>query len=348
MHPRYICMFLLALIVQVAAMSSAFAQNSEFYWNGKNYGRGVGTIPPGHCAKDEEDDGGLCYKTCRSGYHGVGPVCWASNGGSYGRGAGSVPYVKTEKKYPWKSEQYCHDGKKIQDGLCYEPCRDGYSGRGPVCYSTSGVSYGRGVGTVPKLACNAGMQNDAGLCYQACRDGYDGVGPVCWGKIPSGYVLCGAGFAKSITSCEMVMGMQIVTAGMFINALSGGEVANAAERAAKAAKASVAESKAGIAIGEAFAKLSKSLSGPAREVAEGGSFARFTEFAEKLFAGEFKNEIAAIMAAKNGGKLAYDISTNEGAYQLIRDAAALASVFAPSGVAELAGLLSAYWYPTYK
>ena len=39
-----------------------------------SYPRGVGTIPNGCGSK--QYDAGLCYDTCRSGYNGVGPVCW--------------------------------------------------------------------------------------------------------------------------------------------------------------------------------------------------------------------------------------------------------------------------------
>jgi len=40
------------------------------------------------CDSDHPDkNGGLCYKNCDEGYHGVGPVCWAD---TYGVGAGTV------------------------------------------------------------------------------------------------------------------------------------------------------------------------------------------------------------------------------------------------------------------
>jgi len=41
-----------------------------------SYGRGAGT--PLVCTSDQEEDAGLCYKQCNSGYKGVGPVCWGS------------------------------------------------------------------------------------------------------------------------------------------------------------------------------------------------------------------------------------------------------------------------------
>ena len=67
------------------------------------YGRGIGK-PISACPSDKEKSGLLCYPKCRSGYHGVGPVCWQSCGGfgrddgafcakpsSYGRGVGRSP-----------------------------------------------------------------------------------------------------------------------------------------------------------------------------------------------------------------------------------------------------------------
>lgn len=39
------------------------------------HARGVGTIPS-NCGSGKQYDAGLCYNNCRSGYSGVGPVCW--------------------------------------------------------------------------------------------------------------------------------------------------------------------------------------------------------------------------------------------------------------------------------
>jgi hypothetical protein len=40
----------------------------------KSKGRGVGK--PMKCKHGQAYDAGLCYKTCKENYHGVGPVCW--------------------------------------------------------------------------------------------------------------------------------------------------------------------------------------------------------------------------------------------------------------------------------
>ncbi|RRB07308.1 hypothetical protein [Larkinella rosea] len=42
-----------------------------------SYGRGAGTIPQS-CSGGKENQAGLCYASCETGFHGVGPVCWAN------------------------------------------------------------------------------------------------------------------------------------------------------------------------------------------------------------------------------------------------------------------------------
>jgi len=200
----------------VVSTASIAKPTDDFYWIGQSYGRGVGTAGVLECSSDKDTDAGLCYDKCRDGYNGVGPVCWlkAKVDESYGRGAGTVPYVKIGSDL--KSHQYCHDGKKIQDGLCYHPCRDGYEGRGPVCWYDKPLSYGRGAGKAMNLTCNGGKVLDAGLCYEPCRSGYHGIGPVCWGDAPAGYDICGLGFAKKSKNngiCAMVIANQVAAVG---------------------------------------------------------------------------------------------------------------------------------------
>jgi hypothetical protein len=154
----------------------------------QTYGRGVGTIP--FDCGSKQYDFGLCYPHCRSGFNGVGPMCWGSGWDffkSYGRGVGGIPTS-------------CTGGNsEYQAGLCYTPCRSGFYPVGPVCWEecqgrdvgalceTQSLdiyakdTYGRGVGVISSV-CDSGLENDAGLCYPPCRSGYDGVGPVCWSR----------------------------------------------------------------------------------------------------------------------------------------------------------------------
>ena len=162
------------------------------------YGRGVGVFPG--CADDEEQDGALCYKKCRKGYNGVGPVCWQKD---------------------------CPDDKPLKRGLmCYEDCRNkgggwfngsllecaacnnGWSSDGFLgCKKPGGWkpawpyregrsqkgfdSYGRGVGKPLRVCSGEKSEKDAGLCYKPCKEGFKGVGPMCHPK-------SGAGIKKTL------------------------------------------------------------------------------------------------------------------------------------------------------
>jgi len=56
----------------------------------QSYGRGVGK--PLVCTADQDENAGLCYKQCKAGYSGDGPICWGScPSGMYQCGALCVP-----------------------------------------------------------------------------------------------------------------------------------------------------------------------------------------------------------------------------------------------------------------
>jgi C1A family cysteine protease len=189
-------------------------------------GRGVGTTPT-VCGPNRELNAGLCYESCRTGFHGVGPVCWqncptgfrddgayCAKPSSYPRGAG-YPWAFGDRPFDLtqardrcvKENRNCE-----QNGLIWYPtCRAGFSAAGcctcsPNCQegmSDIGVSCQkqtstRGVGTVPS-GCGAGRQLDAGLCYPLCGAGFNGVGPVCWGSCPAGFRDDGATCRKDVS-----------------------------------------------------------------------------------------------------------------------------------------------------
>lgn len=137
--------------------------------------------------------------------------CWRD---SYGRGAGTLPNA-------------CPNGQ-YDAGLCYTPCKAGYTGVGPVCwqscpsgYPDFGVgcskpaSYGRGGGYPWKFGDSlndSGMFNrcqsangGAGTCeknglivYPKCKPGFHQVGCcVCSPDCPSGLIDSGATCTKN-------------------------------------------------------------------------------------------------------------------------------------------------------
>ena len=164
-------------------------------------------VPLSRCDPHEDKSGLLCYPKCRSGYNGVGPVCWSSCGGD--RDVGAL------------CRHYCKPGYKEVLGVCWQTCPGGYKDTGAFCdtgvhiygkgcccvraygrsrccnncragYNDDGCtcrrhhiftkhsyvprtyakhSYGRGWGTPMK--CEYGLDNIAGLCYKKCNPGYN-------------------------------------------------------------------------------------------------------------------------------------------------------------------------------
>ncbi|WP_310609051.1 phosphatidylinositol-specific phospholipase C domain-containing protein [Limnohabitans sp.] len=106
----------------------------------------------------------------------------------------------------------CPMGETIEGGLCYKPCKSGYTGlaatcwqncptgykdSGAICSSLSTIakqSYGRGAGQA--LSCPSGSERNGALCYPQCQSGYYGVGPVCWQSTPEGWTDSGLWFGQ--------------------------------------------------------------------------------------------------------------------------------------------------------
>lgn len=138
-------------------------------------------ITPDTCPENKPElEAGLCYKPCKQGYHGVGPVCWAD---TFGTGVGWIPMLKTRKQTttswgsigctggrPFRFQGYddcynitidvpyqeCDSDRDLIAGLCYLKCPENLPNRVPgmpyLCYlGTDGLSYDRGVGEVPPI-----------------------------------------------------------------------------------------------------------------------------------------------------------------------------------------------------
>jgi hypothetical protein len=80
----------------------------------------------------------------------------------------------------------CPDGKEKDAGLCYEKCKYGYRGVGPVCWAdTQSVGVGRPIGLEP---CPDGWNNDGLICREPIRNdcSWKGLFGECWGKLSGG------------------------------------------------------------------------------------------------------------------------------------------------------------------
>ena len=144
--------------------------------------------------------GGLCYKSCLSGFHQVGccvcsmncPYGWTDTGtgcikpSGYDRGVGTIPINNT-----------CSSGRQLEYGLCYTVPENGYTCTitmcTPICpsgyidigqFCQKGTSYGRGAGTIP---------NNCPLNYTK-----DPTGLLCYPNCPAGYITTSGGLCKTM------------------------------------------------------------------------------------------------------------------------------------------------------
>jgi len=232
---NYISLLRNVLLIALTVLSAtlAFADN-EFCWK-DSYGRGVGTIPT-QCAAGQENQAGLCYKTCNTGYSGVGPVCWSACPAGY-TDMGAVCHINKAltQDVSWECTAWWPGW---MGGACRwkdSRCPADYTNVGLFCALTSAGksapagfsgtfldpmknSYGRGAGTIP-TGCDSSKENDAGLCYSKCNAGYAGVGPVCWGQAPTlgtpptKWVECGMGAAASSKVCGSIIFDQVSSVG---------------------------------------------------------------------------------------------------------------------------------------
>ena len=176
------------------------------------------------CEEGYKYEDGLCYKPCKPGYKGIGPVCWQGPCPLNTKDAG-VTCIKTtyERDIGEPLSQCPADRDKIA-ALCYTKCKEGYGGTDiatcwagcPTGYKDSNAtfcekgSYGRGVGypwkfkdkPLPNLdaardRCQRdnpqGCEKNGLIWYPKCRAGYHAVGCcVCSQDCPADFKDTGA------------------------------------------------------------------------------------------------------------------------------------------------------------
>lgn len=101
-----------------------------------NWGGGHKTCVGGDCI------GGLKAK-CRDDYKNVAGVCWFDGNVPDGFSGTNLDPIKPAYPLPNPTAmiQVCKGGKHLQEGLCYESCRKGYHGVGPVCWGDTPPGY---------------------------------------------------------------------------------------------------------------------------------------------------------------------------------------------------------------
>lgn len=133
------------------AKPAPYGRGAGFPWqfgDGLNLDNATKRCEKAHGAGKCEVWGAIVYPKCRAGFHNAGCCICSPNCPSgmtdigvscakrvYDRGVGTVPTA-------------CTGGKQYQDGLCYQPCRAGFHGVGPVCWGQ----------------CPAGFSDQGALC----------------------------------------------------------------------------------------------------------------------------------------------------------------------------------------
>ena len=169
-----------------------------------------------------------CYQSCSTGWRDDGLLCYNADA-SYGRGVGTI-----ECEWDWSTwtvkcggDLCTKKGKEDYLGLCYEPCKSGYSNFGSNICTMNCQQQGYEGGIAPsctkhvKLSpgmewatCPPGYEYDAGLCYEPCKEGFVGAAFVCWGDPPTvngnRWVECGMGAAADDATCALVVTDQIM------------------------------------------------------------------------------------------------------------------------------------------
>lgn len=118
--------------------------------------------------------GGLCYKKCDEGMHGVVSRC--------------------TKDCPegWRDTgAHCHRKRGTKG------CPEGMHNHGVTCLKGGG--YDRGAGKEPE--CGPGLYRHQGLCYKTCPNDWFPSGPVCWQRCPAGTKNCGALCVEESDNC---------------------------------------------------------------------------------------------------------------------------------------------------
>lgn len=175
-------------------LPDAFNVGGPGGWNFDIGGQGqeVYSATPNSCPPDVPDlQAGLCYQKCKTGFHGVGPVCWLD---STTRGAGTV--------------------------IGLEPCPDGWSNDGLTCrepigchsisdcflHGNCGCWGGRIVGRLDHGGVCPGPQGDEytekqwGMCYRKCPKDMPftdaGLPYLCFPQDPNNGLSYGRGVGK--------------------------------------------------------------------------------------------------------------------------------------------------------
>ena len=107
-------------------------RNDGLYCAKRSYGRSVGS--PMDCSDDKEKIAGLCYTKPRDGYKCTATICTVKNCPNGMRDDGLYCAKSTKPRGVGIVPDKCESTKNKDGALCYNKCKTGYHGVGPVCW----------------------------------------------------------------------------------------------------------------------------------------------------------------------------------------------------------------------
>jgi hypothetical protein len=114
---------------------------------------------------------GVCIwpkTSCRSGYTNIGLLCALTSAGKSAPPGFSGTFLDPMKNsYPRAPSMPNCGSKQNQAGLCYEPCKPGYTGVGPVCWGNAPPNW---------VECGMGAAKDKTVCEHVVFDQVASVG----------------------------------------------------------------------------------------------------------------------------------------------------------------------------
>jgi len=142
-----------------------------------SYGRGVGK-PLRVCSGSKSDkDAGLCYKPCKPGFKGVGPMCHPN------AGAG-IKKTVFQRQYCGPSSTRPNENRKLVAGVCWDKCMVGDRDDGALCAPAGGAGIKKTL--MDRQYCGPSSTRPgenrklvAGVCWDKCREGDKDIGALC-------------------------------------------------------------------------------------------------------------------------------------------------------------------------
>ena len=142
-----------------------------------SYGRGVGKPLRVCSGSKSEKDAGLCYKPCKPGFKGVGPMCHPK------AGAG-IKKTVFQRQYCGPSSTRPNENRKLIAGVCWDKCMEGDRDDGALCAPAGGAGIKKTL--MDRQYCGPSStrpgenrKNVAGVCWDKCREGDKDIGALC-------------------------------------------------------------------------------------------------------------------------------------------------------------------------